>query len=230
MQNKKWKQFDKLTGKCYLNMIGAEKDGNCWSQAFEIMKEIILEERKVTPGFASELEMIDEATDYTFDIQGWLEDCLDEIDMRKEYETLLKMCNDLLELFSWPEHTGSDIKFRKSTVLCTLGRVQEAVDFCQKWMQKEQENIVAATAGVYAFIDMKDYDAAEKLVDKFIFDKSECVEENDIMFTAASKLYEVMGKKQEKKKVDKAIKKYDEYLEEYFLNLDFDKDDDLPFD
>ena len=230
MQNKKWKQFDKLTGKCYLNMIGAEKDGNCWSQAFEIMKEIILEERKVTPGFASELEMIDEATDYAFDIQGWLEDCLDEIDMRKEYETLLKMCDDLLELFGWPEHTGSDFKFRKSTVLCTLGRVQEAVDFCQKWIQKEPENIVAATAGVYAFIDMKDYDVAEKLVDKFIFDKSECVEENDIMFTAASKLYEVMGKKQEKKKVDKAIKKYDEYLEEYFLNLDFDEDDDLPFD
>ena len=165
MQNKKWKQFDKLTGKCYLNMIGAEKDGNCWSQAFEIMKEIILEERKVTPGFASELEMIDEATDYAFDIQGWLEDCLDEIDMRKEYETLLKMCDDLLELFGWPEHTGSDIKFRKST---------------------EPENIVAATAGVYAFIDMKDYDVAEKLVDKFIFDKSECVEENDFIVAPLS--------------------------------------------
>ena len=25
MSNKKWKQFDKLTEKCYLNMIGAEK-------------------------------------------------------------------------------------------------------------------------------------------------------------------------------------------------------------
>ena len=229
MQNKKWKKFDKLTEKCYLNMIGAEKDGNCWSQAFEIMKEIILEERKLTSGFASELEMIDEATDYAFDIQGWLEDCLDEIDMREEYETLLKMCNDLLELFEWAEYTGSDIKFRKSTVLCRLGRVKEAVDFCEKWIQKEPENIVAATAGVYAFIDMKDYNASEKLVDKFIFDKSECVEENDIMFTAASKLYEVMGKMQEKKKVDKAIKKYDEYLEEYFLNLDFEEDDDLPF-
>lgn len=34
MQNKKWKQFHKLTGKCYLNMIEAEKDGNCWLQAF----------------------------------------------------------------------------------------------------------------------------------------------------------------------------------------------------
>lgn len=229
MQNRKWKQFDKLTEKCYLNMIGAEKDGSCWLQAFELLKEIILEERKMNPGFVSELEMIDDATDYAFDIQGWLEDCLDELDMWKEYETLLKMCNDLLELFSWPECFGSDIKFRKSIVLRELGRTKEAVDFCQKWMQKESENIVAATAGVYAFIDMKAYDEAEKLVDKFIINKSECVEENDIMFTAASKLYKAMGKKKEKREIDKAIKKFDEYLDEYFLNSDFEEDDEWPF-
>ena len=142
MLNKKWKRFNKLTGKCYLNMIGTEKDGSCWLQAFELMKEIILEERKSDPQFVSELEMIDDATDYAFDIQGWLEDCLDEIDMREEYETLLKMCNDLLELFGWPEYTGSDIRFRKTTVLRELGRTKESVEFCKKWMQKEPGNVV----------------------------------------------------------------------------------------
>ena len=30
--------------------------------------------------------MLDEATDYKYDISEWLEDCLDEIDMREEYE------------------------------------------------------------------------------------------------------------------------------------------------
>lgn len=229
MLNKKWEQFGKMTGKCYLNMIGAEKDWRCWLQAFELMKEIILEERKTNPGFVAELEMIDDATDYAFDIQGWLEDCLDEIDMRKENETLLKMCNDLLNLFGWPEYTGSDIKFRKATVLRELGRTKESVKFCKEWMQKETDNIVAATAGVYAFIDTKEYDEAEKLVDRFIINKSECLEENDIMLTAASKLYEASGKKKEKKEIDKAIKKYDEYLEEYFMNPDFEEDDELPF-
>ena len=52
---------------------------------------------------------------------------LDEIDMREDYETLLHMCNDLLELFGWPEYTGSDIKFRKATVLRQLGRGKESV-------------------------------------------------------------------------------------------------------
>ena len=233
MLNKKWKRFNKLTGKCYLNMIGTEKDGSCWLQAFELMKEIILEERKSDPQFVSELEMIDDATDYAFDIQGWLEDCLDEIDMREEYETLLKMCNDLLELFGWPEYTGSDIRFRKATVLRELGRTKESVEFCKKWMQKEPGNVVAATSGVYAFISTKEYDAAETLVDRFIINKSECLDENDIMFIAASKLYEAMGKKKEKREIDKAIKKYDEYMEEYieeyFMNPDFEEDDELPF-
>lgn len=27
MKNKKWKAFEKLVGKCYENMIGAEQDG-----------------------------------------------------------------------------------------------------------------------------------------------------------------------------------------------------------
>lgn len=227
--NKKWKRFDKLTEKCYLNMIEAEKDSGCWLQAFELMKEIILEEKKNTPGFASELQLVDDATDYAFDIQGWLEDCLDEMDMRGDYETLLKMCDDLLDLFDWPEYTGSDIRFRKTIVLRELERTKEAVEVCKKWMQKEPENIVAAAAGVYTFIDAKEYDAAEKVVNRFIMDKSECFEENDIMFAAASKLYGAMGKKKEKKEIDRAIKKYDEYLKEYFLNLDFEEDDDLPF-
>lgn len=230
MQNKKWKQFDKLTGKCYLNMIGSEKDGSCWLKAFELMKEIILEERKNNPGFASELEMIDDATDYAFDIQGWLEDCLDEIDMREEYETLLKMCNDLIKLFGWPEYSGSDIKFRKAAVLNKLGKTKEAFQFCEKWIQEEPENVVAATAGVYAYIDKKEYDKAETLVDRFITDKSKCFEENEIMFIAASKLYGARGKEKEKEEIDKLIQKYDEYIEEHFLNHDFDEDEELPFD
>ena len=226
MQNKKWKKFSKLTVKCYNNMIGAEADGNCWQQAFELLIEIIREERQENPNFASEIEMVDDVTDYEYDIQGWLEDCFDEIDMRGEYEILLKMCDDLLTMFSWPDYTGSDLKFRKSSALESLGRKDEAVKYCKEWIRKEPENITAATAGVYAYIKTKEFDEAEKLVDQFIFDKTECSDENDIMFTAASRLYEAEGKRKEKKQIDKAIQKYEEYLEKYFDFPDFDNEDE----
>lgn len=247
MQNKKWKKFNTLTETCYNNMIGNETDRGCWQQAFGLLIEIVLEERQKNPDFASQLEMLDDVTDYKYDIQGWLEDCLDEIDMRGENEVLLKMCDELLQIFNWPGYTGSDIKFRKSAALKTLGRENEAMEFCKDWIQKEPENIVAAVAGVYAFIAVGEFSEAEKLVGRFIFDKSKCTDENDIMFTAASKLYEVTGKGKEKKQIDKAIQQYEEYLEEYFENLEdeefalgdegFDRegeeldlfDDDLPF-
>ena len=230
MQNKKWKQFGKLTEMCYNNMIGVEKDGNCWVRAFELLMEIVREERKTNPNYASELEMLEEVTDCECDIQGWLEDCLDELDMREEHRTLLKMCDDLLDMFGWPEYTGSDIKMRNATVMAALGQKEESAEFCKKWLQKEPENIVAAAAGVYAFIEVKAFEEAEKLVERFILDKSKCTDENDIMFTAASILYQVTGKKKEKRVIDKAIKEYEKYLEDYYESFEFEDEDEEFFD
>ena len=100
-------------------------------------------------------------------------------------------------------------------------------------MQKEPGNVVAATSGVYAYISTKEYDAAGTPVDRFIINKSECLDDNAMMIIAASKVYKAMGKEKEKREIDKAIKKYDEYMEEYieeyFMNPDFEEDDELPF-
>mgnify|MGYP001374454755 FL=1 len=181
--------------------------------------------------------MLDEATDYKYDISEWLEDCLDEIDMREEYEVLFCMCDTLLSLFSWPDYTGSDLKFRKSCVLEALGRKNEAVSFCCKWFEKEPENIMAATAYVYALIGAKEYETAEKLIHQFIIDESECLEENEIMFRAASKYYGTIGDKTKKKQLDKVLKEYEAYvdrmIEEEWLGSDEDdwiEAEELPFD
>ena len=181
--------------------------------------------------------MLDEATDYKYDISEWLEDCLDEIDMREEYEVLFCMCDTLLSLFSWPDYTGSDLKFRKSCVLEALGRKNEAVSFCCKWFEKEPENIMAATAYVYALIGAKEYETAEKLIHQFIIDESECLEENEIMFRAASKYYGAIGDKNKKKQLDKVLKEYETYvdrmIEEEWLGSDEDdwiEAEELPFD
>ena len=216
-------------------MIGATKSAKCWERAFEFLKEIVVEEREKNPQFAPQLEMIDEITDYEYDIQGWLEDCLDEMDMRGKNKAVLSMCDDLLGLFEWPEYTGSDLKFRKSSAMNALGQKKEAAEYCREWIAKEPENMLAAVAGVYAFIGTKEFTEAEALVDKFIPDKTVCTEDNDIMFTAASILYDKMNEKNAKKQIDKALQEYDAYLESYFGGMELDEeelefwDDDLPF-
>lgn len=228
MQNNKWKKLEKLVDKCYINMIGAEKDGSCWQKTFDYLMNIVREERRINPNYVPEIEMLEDEADYSCDITGWLEDCLDEMDMNGDYSTLLKMCNELLTLFSWPEYTGSDIKFRKASALSSLGQLKESVEYCEKWIQEEQENIVAATAGIYAFIKVKEYEKGEKLVEKFILYESDCNDDNDIVFTAASALYKAMKKNEKKRVIDKAIKEYEKRLEEYMTSFDYDDDyDDL---
>lgn len=241
MKNKKWNKFDKLQGKCYSNMIGVEVDNTCWKQAFELMMEIIREERQNNPNYAPDLMQLDDATEYEYDILGWLEDCLDEMGIQEDYSSLLQMCDTLLEEFDWPEYTGSDIKFQKAVALGVLHREQEAVKFCERWINAEPENVVAAAAGVTAYITINNLAAAEQLIDRFIPDKSQCSEENDIMFMAASALYQVMGRKKEKIQVEKAMKAYEKKLQKQmeldaleegldFWEDEFDEDDDLPFD
>lgn len=110
-------------------MAGLREDATCWEMAFNLLIEIAKEEREENKGVTTELYTLDDATDYKYDLVGWVEDCPDETDMREDYGLLLKMCNVLFENFNWMEYSGSDLKFRKSTVLRDLGRCEEAVQF-----------------------------------------------------------------------------------------------------
>lgn len=232
--NKNWKKFEQLTEKCYMNMIGKEKDSGCWKQAYESLREIVIDERSVQPDFAQELYQLDDATDYKYDVQGWLLDCLDELDMRQEYTDLLKMTDELLELFQWKEDSPSDIKFMKASALGALGRNEEAAEFCKGWLDEEPDTVVAISAAIYANMAVRNMKAVEALINEHIKEDTECTEDNDILFTAASTYYKITGNKKEKKRIDKAIKKYEEFLTNFYMGSDededyFEMDEELPF-
>ena len=190
------------------------------------MMEIVKEGRKNNPDFVKELYLLDDETDYTHDIAEWIEDCLDEMDMKEEYQLLLDMCDELMKNFAWPEYTGSDLKFRKSGVLRALKRTNEAVQLCSQWIEKEPENVMAGTAYVYALIDAKEYENAKQIIEKFINDDSKCSEENESMFIAASRYYGAVGNKKKQKELDKIIKAYDAYVESKMMTDWFEGDDE----
>lgn len=225
--NKKWKRFEQLVDSCFMNMIGAQKDGSCWVQTYEVLREIILEEREKQPDFAQELYQLDEITDYKYNIQEWLQDCIDELDMRGEYHNLLKILDELLEMFRWQEDSPSELRFMKSSVLNSLGRKEESVKFCKEWVSAEPENVVAISASVYANIAMNNFEAAGELIKQHIKEDTECTEDNDIMFTAASIYYQKIGDKKAKKRIDKEIERFEEKLENYFMGNN--EEDDFPF-
>lgn len=232
MKNEKWKEFDKLTYRCYNNMAGLDDDSTCWKKAFDLLMEIVKEERRQNPDFAKELYLLDEETDYAHDIAEWIEDCLDETDMEEEYQQLLEMCDELMESFVWPEYTGGDLKFRKSGALRALKRTDEAVKFCSEWIEKEPENIMVGTAYVYALIDAKEYEKAKKIIGMFLGNDTECAEENEMMFIAASRYYGAVGNKKKQQQLEKIIKAYDDYVDNKMMTewLEGDDEDDEEYD
>lgn len=231
-----WKAFRKLTVKCYENMAGItdSRDHDCWDKAFEVLQEIVADGRSEQAEYASELYQLDDMTDYEYDIQGWLEDYLDELDMREDKGKVLKVCDTLLGMFRWEEDNPSEIKLMKSMALSRLGENTAAVDFCRHWLEEEPDNIVAVTASVYAYTANGDMKEAEELIQEHIKENTQCTEENDILFTAAAAYYKASGNKKAHKRIDDALEAYDKYLEEFFLGdgeedgFEWD-DDDLPF-
>lgn len=233
---KLWKKFDELSGKCYMSIIGGGKGLAVWNETYDLLLKIIDTGRETNPDYAKELVELDDSTDFVHEVGGWLEDYLDELEVEHQYDKLQTVCGQLLDLFCWEEDKPSDIRFRIASSWGEQEKKQEALDFCEKWYKDEEDDVKAATALIYARIAMKDFKGAEDLVEKFISDDTICTEENDIVFIAASTLYKANGNKKKEKRINKAIKRYEEEMESFYMGIDDEEidfdifDDDLPFD
>ena len=238
--NRQWKKYDQLMEKCYLGMADGGADINDWNDCFDVLIQIIENERESNPDFGRELNLLDDETDYRHDVQGWLEDYLDELDMREMYLRLETVCRKLLKIFEWREEYPSDIRFMLASALGNQGRVEEARRYCEDWEVQEKDNPLASAALIYSMLRMKDYEGAEEIVRQHITENTVCSEENDVIFTAALQLYKANGNKKMEKKMDAALEEYDKALERYFMGLDDEglefgdidwemDEDDLPF-
>lgn len=239
--NRQWKRYDQLMEKCYLGMAGGGTDIKDWNDCFDVLIQIIENERESNPDSGRELDLLDDETDYRHDVQGWIEDYLDELDMREMYSRLETVCRKLLKIFEWKEEYPSDIRFMLASALGNQGRVEEARKYCEDWETQEKDNPLAAAALIYSLLRMKDYEGAEEIVRQHIEEDTICSEENDVIFTAALQLYKANGNKKMEKKMDDALEEYDKALERYFMGLDDEglefgdmnwemDEDDLPFD
>ena len=235
MNKRKWKEFKKQTQECYLTMVGVEESRECWDKAYNILKDIITDGREEQKQYALELYELDESTDYEYDVQGWLEDYLDELDMREKPELLLQTIDELIEMFEWKENSSTEMKFRKVVVLGNMMRDQEALEYAEQWMKEEDNNIMAITASVYANLAVHNTERAGELIEKNIKQDTECSEENDILFLAAADYYTVTNNKKEKKRIEQEIKQYEKKLEEEDMcwedeeDFEWFDDEDLPF-
>lgn len=219
---KLWKNFDALSSKCYEMAEAENHDEEIWEKAYAALNEVIRAGREQDSNYAAELYLLDDSTDFLYDVEGWLEDYLDHLEIVEKSERLIQVCNELINLFKWQEDSPSDLRFRISAALGAQGKSEEALGFCEAWYTEENDNIYAAVALIYARMGVADLKGAEQIVDRYISEDTPCSEDNDILFIAAELLYQVNGNEEAKQRMAREIKKYEEMLEKMF-------DDDLPF-
>ncbi len=218
--DKQWKKFAKLSEICYTEMEKGKIDLSVWDQSYEELKKVICSMRKENPNSARELYEIDDNSDFKYEIEGWLEDYRDTLDMMREHAKLQKVCEELIAMFCWKEDSPTDLKFHIVLALQGQEKYKEACEFSEHWYQEEDDNPYAAAALVYAKMGVKDYENARQLVQKLIPEGTSCSDENDVLFGAAEKLFERTGDKQAEEKIRAALDRYDAELEEYFDSLE----------
>lgn len=240
-----WKKFKDLSEKGYLGMIRPDIDMKVWDEAFDVLMEIVKTGREKNSGYGEKLYYLDEMTDYEFKISVWLEDYLNEADMREQYDKVEKICKLLLETFVWDETESESgdvlseanpvyFKFRLAAALGAQGKNQEAVDFCQKWYsqqktdaagdrektQKKEDNkwneIWAATALIYAKLGAQDVEGAGEIVNAHVSEDTVCGSENEILCTAALLYYQVSGKKEAERRMKEQIEQFQKENEDFF--------------
>ena len=235
--NKLWKKYDKLTVDCYNQFVSGGIKMDCWHNTFATLIQAIETERENNKDFGKKFFELEDELDYRYEIQGWLEDYLDELEMKEQHDTLIQCCEKLISLFDWKEDTPSDFKFRIASALGAQQKFKDAHEYCEQWYAEEPDNLMAATAAVYARIGVRDMTDAEEIVTQFITDDTICSDDNDIMFIAAEALYKLTGNKKAEKEIQKSIQKYEEELNNFLFGLDDDDEadwdwgeEDLPFD
>ena len=69
--NRQWKKYDQLMEKCYLGMAGRGTDINGWNDCFDVLIQIIENERESNPDFGRELDLLDDDDDVQAVYHNW---------------------------------------------------------------------------------------------------------------------------------------------------------------
>lgn len=229
MIRKNWKELDKMIGKCYESMIGVIEKDNLWQDTFQLLIKTISEERKKDADFATELYKVGDEIDFLCDVEGWLEDYFDELDMSEKLEEIIESANQLLELFKWEEDSKSVVNHRKASALSRTGRCQEAIALCEEWLKKESDNPLAAASLIYSYLTEKDMDSAEKTADSFWNEELECTFETEPYFTAAATVYGLSDNKVMLEKCKNALATFEEWFKDFYGMDGYNEDDEILF-
>lgn len=103
-----------------------------WEKAWEIVKE-----KMKSADMSMDIFEADEATDYEYGLDEWLEDMMLSYQRMGEHEKCIRFCEEVLETFSWKNDSPVIFKRCIGECLFALGKTEEGDQWYENWLGSE---------------------------------------------------------------------------------------------
>lgn len=210
-----WSDATVLIRECHLAHAGIEsKSVDEWNKAFSLLMDAIADERKTNIYFAPELKDLNDNTEITYSFIDILEEYFDYLEENSRWEDVIKSANAIIDAFSWNNEKPSEYKFRIGNALEKSGRYDEAETFGKKWLEEYPEDLFAAASNVFLLVELKRFEEAEALTEKYLGPDLICNDTTQTIFMAAYRLYELTDNANAKQRVSQKIAEYNKLISE----------------
>ena len=190
-----------------------------WEKAWKIVRD-----RVKNADMPLEISEVDEATDYEYDLGGWLSDMMVSYQRMGDEEKCICFCKEVLQTFAWKKESPAMFKRCIGECLMTLGKTEEGDKWYEEWLGSEWDPD-AAIAGTFYWMARRNYGKAEQILDR-ILEESEGTADYDGFYRSAAVFYRQMGKEKKAEAFDRMEEEYAERLKK--MENDFE-DWKLPF-
>ena len=159
----------------------------CWLEAWDKTKENV-NQAEIRLGISA----VDEATDYEYDIGGWLYEMELELFNAKAHEIRIQFCHEVLDTFVWEYDDYGGFKAAIGESLNALGRRDEGKKWFEDWLEQEPHHPEAINGYAMSLAEEGKAKEAYRLVDQELGD-GPCTMENEALFHSAVQLTKALG-------------------------------------
>lgn len=139
-----------------------------------------------------ELYELDDATDFEYAFEEWLEDFITAYIAAKRYEEASQLAKEVKEIFAWEECSPVEYNREIGTALSLSGKQDEADAWYESWLEREPDNFGCVYECAVYFFGRGQKERAERLIEDALTDV-ECNYETQDYFMYAASFFSAIG-------------------------------------
>lgn len=195
--------------KCHLSLLnGDSKYDDSWNNAFNNLIVCIRNERKFNDSFAVDISFLTEETGISYDFVEIFEEYFDYLENNKEWDLVVVSAYNLLDTFIWKKTKPSEYLFRIGNAYLQENKLEEAQVFGKRWLEKYPNDLYGVASNAFLLAKLGKEKEALELTNKYLPDDLRCNNEDDSLFLAATRLFELTDDPYAKERINKKIFEY----------------------